>query len=199
MLRIGALASHGGSILQAVMDAISRQELNAEIVLLGSNNSKAEVINRARKHGIPTVHLSSIHHRSPEQLDRQMADKFLRAKADILLLAGYMRKIGPITLSAFQNRVINTHPSLLPKYGGKGFFGRKIHQAVIASRDTKTGVTIHLVDASYDTGSILDQIEIPVDKTDTPYTLEEKVKEHERTFIVSWLAQAARRETNLLF
>tara|TARA_A100001037_G_C15149703_1_gene638388 strand:- start:1281 stop:1859 length:579 start_codon:yes stop_codon:yes gene_type:complete len=189
MLRIGALASHGGSILQAVIDAISAGTLNAQIVFIGCNNSDAEVLHRAKKNGIPAEHISLVHHPNERSLDQYMTHRFLEVQADIILLAGYMRKIGPIMLDTFTNRIINTHPALLPKFGGQGFYGRRIHEAVIKSNETETGVTIHLVDKEYDTGPILIQSKIPIEKNETTLSLEQKVKTHEKSLVVSWLKE----------
>ena len=133
MMRIAVLASHGGSILQAVIDAIDAGTLAAELVLVASNNSNAYALQRASEHNIPTAHLSSRTHPDPDALDAAMADTLANAGAQWVVLAGYMKKLGPITMSEYHNRILNTHPALLPKYGGQGYYGRSVHEAVLAA------------------------------------------------------------------
>jgi phosphoribosylglycinamide formyltransferase-1 len=108
-------------------------------------------------------------------------------QADLVVLAGYMKRLGEKTLSAYQGRVINIHPALLPKYGGEGMYGTHVHAAVIAAGDQETGVTIHLVDREYDHGDIVAQCRLPVLKSDTAVTLAERVLEREHTFLVDTL------------
>lgn len=196
-MRIAALASHGGSILQAVIDACERGELPAKIVLVISNNSDAFALERARQHGIATTHLSSRTHPDAEALDAAIEAALVDAGADWVLLTGYMKKLGPRTLARFHNRILNTHPALLPRFGGKGFYGRRVHEAVLASGAGETGATVHLVDGDYDNGAVLAQVKIPVHQSDTAQSLEERVKAVERKLIVATLADlAARREAS---
>jgi phosphoribosylglycinamide formyltransferase-1 len=191
MMRIAALASHGGSILQAVIDAIETGTLDAELVLIASNNSNAHALQRAGQHNIPTIHLSSQTHPNPEALDAAMAEAFTSAQAQWLLLAGYMKKLGPTTLTAFHRRILNTHPSLLPKYGGKGYYGIRVHEAVLAAGERETGATVHLVEDDYDTGPIVSQVRVRVKAQDIVEALQERVKAAERKLIVTTLAQLA--------
>jgi phosphoribosylglycinamide formyltransferase-1 len=197
MMRIAALASHGGTILQAVIDACEAGDLAAEVTLVLSNNSSSGAMERAAEHGIPTTHLSSRTHPDPEALDAAIEQALVDAKADWVLLCGYMKKLGPGTLERFRNRILNTHPALLPKYGGQGFYGSKVHEAVIAAGDTESGATVHLVDGEYDTGPILARVRVPVRDTDTAETLEARVKEAERKLVVTTLGElASRREAS---
>jgi phosphoribosylglycinamide formyltransferase-1 len=197
MMRIAALASHGGSILQAVIDACERGELDARITLVISNNSSARALERAAAHGIPTVHMSSRTHPNPDALDAAMESALIDSDAEWVLLAGYMKKLGPRTLERYRTRILNTHPALLPRYGGQGYYGRKVHEAVLAAGDRETGATVHLVDGDYDTGPILAQVRVPVRAGDSEETLEERVKEAERKLIVATLAELdSRREAS---
>lgn len=197
MMRIAALASHGGTILQSVIDACESGELEAEVTLVVSNNSSSGAMNRARTHGIPTAHLSSRTHPDPDALDAAIEQALMDAEADWVLLCGYMKKLGPRTLERYRNRILNTHPALLPKYGGQGFYGSRVHAAVIAAGDTESGATVHLVDGEYDTGPILARVKVPVRSTDTAETLEERVKEAERKLIVTTLGElVSRREAS---
>lgn len=191
MMRIAVLASHGGSILQAVIDAIDAGTLAAELVLVISNNSNAHALQRARENNISTAHLSSRTHSDPDALDAAMADTLTNSNAQWVLLAGYMKKLGPITLSKYHNRILNTHPALLPKYGGQGYYGRSVHEAVLAAGEQETGATVHLVEGDYDTGPIVSQVRVPVKTGDDAARLEERVKAAERKLIVATLAQLA--------
>ena len=191
MMRIAVLASHGGTILQAVIDACSSGELDAEVVLVISNNSGSGAMTRARDAGIPTAHLSAATHPQPEALDAAMSTALHEAGADWVLLAGYMKRLGPRVLGAYRNRILNTHPALLPKFGGEGYFGRRVHEAVLAAGEQESGATVHLVDEDYDSGPILAQVRVPVRGGDTAETLEDRVKVAERKLVVATLAELA--------
>lgn len=193
MMRIAVLASHGGSVLQAVIDACARRELDASIVLVISNNSTSGALARAAEHGIPGVHLSSATHPDPAALDAAVTEALDAAHADWILLAGYMKKLGPKMLAQFHNRIINTHPALLPKFGGQGFYGRRVHEAVLAAGERETGATVHLVDAEYDSGPILAQVRVPIKIGDAAEELEERVKLAERKLLIETLKVLAPR------
>ena len=185
-LRLGALASHGGTNLQAIIDACKRGDLNAEVCVVISNNSGSRALERARSEGIPAFHLSSITH--PQSLDDEICRTFEEHNVDLVLLAGYMRLLGPATLARYRGRVLNSHPAVLPKFGGKGMYGSNVHQAVLDAGESVTGVTIHHVDERYDHGATLAQCEVPVLPNDTLEALEERVKERERRFWVETLS-----------
>lgn len=190
-MRIAALASHGGSILQAVIDACLKGDLQAEVVLVISNNSGAEALTRARRCGIATMHLSSATHDDDQALDEAMANALADARADWVLLAGYMKKLGPRVLTAYRDRIVNTHPALLPKYGGQGFYGRRVHEAVLAAGDSESGASVHLVTDEYDAGPVIAQARVPVRPGDRVEDLETRVKDAERALIVSILKRLA--------
>jgi phosphoribosylglycinamide formyltransferase 1 len=116
---------------------------------------------------------------------------------DVVLLAGYMKKVGPATLAAFRGRIVNTHPSLLPRHGGQGMYGGRVHEAVLASGDPRTGVSVHLVDADYDTGRVLAQVDVPVLPGDDAAALAARVQRTERDFLVSVLGRIAAGEIRL--
>ena len=187
MTRLAVLASHGGSILQAVMDACRSGALPAEVVLVIGNNSGSMALQRAAKAGIDTLHLSSRTHPDPAALDHAIRDGLRGARADWVMLAGYMKKLGNETLAAFPHRILNTHPALLPKHGGRGFYGRNVHQSVIDAGERESGATMHLVDTDYDTGPIVAQIKVAVAAGDTVEDLEERVKVAERELVVNTL------------
>lgn len=189
MKRIGVLASSRGTNFQAIIDACAAGRIPAQPVVAISNNSKALALERARRAGIAAVHLSSATHPDPAQLDLAIRDSLVEHGVDLVVTAGYMKKLGEQTLAAFRGCIINVHPSLLPKHGGQGMYGMNVHRAVIAAGDSMTGITIHQVDADYDTGAIIGQLSIPVLATDTPETLAARVLEREHDFLINTLAE----------
>jgi len=174
-LRLGFLASHGGSNMQAIIDSIKSGALNAEACAVISNNSGSGAIDRARNEGIPYYHISSVTHPDPAEMDNAMIDALHSHSAEIIILAGYMKKISPKFIEAFRGRILNIHPALLPKFGGEGFYGMKVHEAVIASSEKVSGATIHVVDEKYDHGRILHQLQVEVLPGDTAETLAQRV------------------------
>jgi phosphoribosylglycinamide formyltransferase-1 len=190
-MRLGILASHEGTTLQAVLDAIAQGRLAARVVVVISNNRESGALTRARAAGVPTAHLSSATHESPEQLDRAILETLTSARVDLVLLAGYMKKLGPAVLAEYTGRILNTHPALLPRFGGKGMYGIRVHEAVLASGDSESGVSIHLVDAEYDTGPVLAQCRVPVMPGDSATELAARVQAREREFVVETLARIA--------
>ena len=190
-LRIAVLASGSGTTLQAVIDACDAGALDGDVVLVISNNSRSGAMQRAAKHGIPTVHLSGLTHGDPESLDRAIADTLSEYAPDVVLLAGYMKKLGPVALEAYRHRVVNTHPSLLPSLGGQGMYGGHVHAAVINSGAAVTGISVHLVDGDYDTGEVLAQREVRVEPGDDAKSLAARVQAVERPFLVEVLQQIA--------
>lgn len=192
-MRIAVFASHGGSLLQAIIDACASNSPSVEIVLVVSNNSKSKALSRAAKNNISTMHLSSSTHPQEAALDGAIVEQLVSANVEWVILAGYMKKLGPLTLSKYRNHIINTHPALLPKYGGEGYYGSKVHAAVLAAGEKETGATIHLVEAEYDSGPILSQVRVPVKPGDTIESLEHRVKNAERNLLVATLTELSHR------
>jgi phosphoribosylglycinamide formyltransferase 1 len=190
-MRIAVLASHEGSVLQAVIDACANERIRGRVCLVISNNSDAGALQRARDAHIATAHLSATTHPDADTLDQAITAHLLRANADLVLLAGYMKRLGPLTLSRFRGRIINTHPALLPKFGGAGFFGRRVHEAVLAARETVSGATVHWVEGDYDTGPIIAQAAVTVGADETAVSLEAKVKVVERDLLIDTVARLA--------
>jgi phosphoribosylglycinamide formyltransferase 1 len=181
-VRIGVLASHEGTTLQAIIDAFP-----GDVVVVISNNGDSGALVRARAAGIAAHHLSSRTHPDPDALDATILTTLTEARADVVVLAGYMRKIGPRTLAAFGGRIFNTHPALLPRFGGQGMYGMHVHRAVLASGDVVSGASVHRVDAEYDTGEVIAQREVPVLPGDTPEALAARVQLAERALLVEVL------------
>ncbi|MGQ9818336.1 MAG: phosphoribosylglycinamide formyltransferase [Candidatus Kapaibacteriales bacterium] len=193
-LNLGFLASHSGSNVQAIIDAIKQGQLDARPCVVISNNSNAYVLERARNEVIPFYHISSKHYPDEQVLDQKILETLLRHNVDTVVLAGYMKKVGSKVLSHFRNRVLNIHPALLPKYGGKGMYGKFVHEAVIKAREKESGCTVHLVDEYYDHGRILGQIKVPVFSNDTPETLAKRVLEEEHRLYPMILQKIANGE-----
>ena len=189
MMRLAVLASHEGSTLQALIDACATRTLNAEVVLVVSNNSKAGALRRAATANIDTRHISAKTHGSEDDANQAIANALAETKADWVLLLGYMKKMGEAILCQFSGRIINTHPALLPDFGGQGFFGRKVHEAVYAAGVSETGATLHIVGQDYDTGPIIAQIRVPVLSGDDVDAIEKRVKTAERKLLVDTLRQ----------
>lgn len=196
-LRLGFLASHGGSNLQAILDAIRDGRLKAEPRVVISNNSQALALERARKLGVPAIHLSSQTHADPGALDRAIAEALRTHGAELIVLAGYMKRIGPSVLAAYPRRIVNIHPALLPKFGGQGMYGMNVHAAVIAAGERESGATIHLVDGDYDHGPSLAQAKVPVQPGDTAEALQARVLAVEHRLYTDTLIRIASDEIDL--
>lgn len=189
VIRIAVLASGEGTTLQSILDSIRQQRLLATIGLVISNNRNSGALVRAASAGLPWAHLSGVTHPDPDQSDRAICAALIEHRIDAVVLAGYMKKIGPRTLDRFSGRILNTHPSLLPRHGGKGMYGRRVHEAVLASSDVETGVSVHLVDGEYDTGPVIAQTRLPVPTDATVESLEREVQQLERQFLCETLQQ----------
>ena len=185
--KIAVFSSGEGSTLTKIHEACQRGNLPAEILLIISNKAHSGAIERAKRHAIDSYLFDTGNNEDTIKTESDLVGLLKQSKIDWILLLGYTRKIGPKLLTAFNNRIINTHPSLLPKYGGKGFYGRKIHEAVLASGDILTGATVHLVNEEYDSGEILSQIAVPVLPKDSATTLEARVKKTEKAHLIKVL------------
>jgi len=172
-IKLGFLASGRGSNMLAILNDCKAGKLDAEPAVVISNNATAGALEYAREAGIPAFHVSTQTH--PEKLDDVITDTLKSHAVDWVILAGYMKKIGPRLLEEFQGKIFNIHPSLLPKYGGRGMFGIHVHELVLASGDSETGVTIHLVDGEYDQGRILAQERVKVEEGDDAAILAARV------------------------
>ena len=180
-IKLGFLASGRGTNMQSIIDACNDGRLNAVPAVVISNNAGSMALERARSEQIPAFHLSSRLFTDAGELDQHIAETLMQHGVSLVILAGYMKKLGPRTLAAYAGRIINVHPALLPKFGGRGMYGDNIHRAVLAAGETETGVTIHLVEENYDTGQILAQRIVKVEEGDTVETLAARVLavEHE--------------------
>lgn len=197
MLRLGFLSSHGGTNMQAIVDACGAGRLDAQLCVVISNNSGSPALERARREGIPHSHLSGATHPVAEDLDRAILEALELHRVNLVVLAGYMKLLGPLTVSRYRGRVLNIHPALLPRFGGRGMYGKAVHEAVLAAGERVTGVTIHLADEKYDHGPIVAQCEVPVFPGDTADSLGERVLNREHEFYVETLQRIGQGQIDL--
>ena len=174
---------HGsGTTLQSVIDAIDTGKLEATISLVVSNNPKAYALERARLANLPTYVIQST---TPEETDEELYEVLEDFDVDLIVLAGYLRKIGPNLLHHYT--IINTHPSLLPKFGGTGMYGMRVHTAVVEAKEKFSGPTVHFVNDYYDEGSIFRQTKVAILPTDTPEEVSSKVQAIEKVQLIEVL------------
>jgi len=183
MQNIAIFSSHNGSGLSAIQNAILEKKLNLKIALVVSNNSDAHVLEKAKKYKLQHYVVNA---KTTQNPDEKIVTLLKQHQCHYIFLSGYMKKLSSSLTDNFT--IINSHPSLLPKYGGSGMYGRFVHEAVIEAKETLSGVTIHQVNSEYDSGKILLQKEIKLIKDETVDTLESKIKELEAVVIVEALA-----------
>ncbi|MDP6455441.1 MAG: phosphoribosylglycinamide formyltransferase [SAR202 cluster bacterium] len=174
-LAIGVLSSHGGTNLQTIIDSCKSGHIDAEVRVVICNNSRATAMERAKREGIPCFHMSGATHPEPGELDSAITSTLTEHGVELVALAGYMKKLGPLTLERYRGRVLNIHPALLPKFGGQGMYGERVHKAVLDAGEKVSGVSIHVVDEEYDHGPVVSQRQVPVLEGDTPESLAERV------------------------
>jgi len=162
MLKIAFLASGSGTNFSAVMEKISTGELNVQVEFVLSNNSRSGALQKAQERQVKTFHVSSITEGGEDNVPTKMIELLSLHKIDLLVLAGYMKKLPLKVIEFMPHRIINIHPALLPAFGGPGFYGDRIHQAVLKMGCQYTGVTIHSVDGAYDEGPIICQRSVKV-------------------------------------
>ena len=159
-MNIVAMASGSGTTLQAMLDAIENKALDARVALVISNKEDAYALERARQAGIDTYVIQA---KTDAEMDAELSEVLSKMQADLITLVGYLRKIGSRVCRTYEGRIINTHPSLIPNYCGKGMHGMHVHKAVIAAGEAKSGVTLHYVNEQYDEGDIIRQTEVIVE------------------------------------
>ena len=174
-LRIGVLASGGGTNLQSIIDACSAGDIDAKIVRVICNNPDAGALQRAERARIPTCCINHRDFDSRATFDAAVIAQLQQDHVELVVLAGFMRIVGTNFVNAFPHRIMNIHPALLPKFGGKGMYGDRVHKAVVDAGETESGITIHYVNEHYDEGHIVFQAKCPVSIDDTPETVAQKV------------------------
>ena len=196
-MNIGVLASHEGTTLQSLLDACADGRIQGRVSVVISNNGGAGALRRARQAGVPALHLSSKTHQDPAALDAAIRNALVAAGVDVVFLAGYMKKLGPLVLSAFEGRILNTHPALLPRFGGPGMYGDRVFEAVLKAGETESGASIHLVDADYDTGAVVRQASVPVLPGDSLDDLKARVQAREKELVIETLGLIAKGDIRL--
>ncbi len=177
--KYAVLASGNGTTLQSIIDAIKEKKLDAEIKIVISNTSEAYALTRAKEAGIKTYVLKDY------KDDSELYNVLKESDIDLVILAGYLKLIPVNVIKDFT--IINTHPALLPKYGGKGMYGMNVHRAVVENHEKETGVTLHFVNEEYDKGKIIAQTKVRVLKSDTPEDVSAKVQKKEKIQLVKAL------------
>ena len=188
-MRLAFLASGRGSNMQSILSACDEGRLQSRPVLLISNNANAGAFEIARQAGLKTFHMSSKTHPQADELDQAMTTILDDQQIDLVILAGYMKKIGPEMLRKYSNRILNIHPSLLPEFGGQGMFGMHVHEAVVAAGKQESGATIHLVNDEYDQGRILLQASVELQPGDDAATVAKRVLKIEHELYPAALAK----------
>jgi phosphoribosylglycinamide formyltransferase-1 len=183
------MASNNGTSLRAIVAAIEAGVLDAEARLVVSNRKSSPALAFARDHGIAARVIPTA--ADPPAADERLARTLTLAGAEWVILSGYLRKLGPRTREAYAGRILNIHPALLPSHGGRGMYGRRVHEAVIAAGDVVTGASVHLVDDEYDHGQVLTRIEMPVTSQDTAESIERRVMAAEPGLFVETLQAIA--------
>ena len=178
MLRVVVMVSGGGTNLQAIIDRVADGTIsNAEIVGVISNNANAYALERAKKHGIPARCISPKEFESREIFNKKLLETVDTYEPDLIVLAGFLVVIPPAMIEKYRNRMINIHPSLIPSFCGKGFYGLKVHEAALERGVKVVGATVHFVDEGTDTGPILLQKAVETQPGDTPEILQQRVME----------------------
>ncbi len=185
-INITVLVSGGGTNLQALIDATEKGEIpGAAINRIISSSYSAYALERGKKHGIETCVVSGKDYPDENERNEKLLEELRNAKTDLIVLAGYMKVLSPLIIKAYERRIINIHPSLIPKYCGKGFYGIRVHEAVIAAGEKESGATVHFVDEGVDTGEIITQKKVPVLPGDTAESLAARVLETEHEILKS--------------
>lgn len=197
---LAVLVSGGGSNMASILESIDRGEINGEVKVVISSNAAAYALTRAKERNIPAYVCALCDFESRDARDREILRLLQAYEADYVLLAGYLGIVSPFILEAYPYRLINIHPALLPKFGGKGFHGIHVHEAVLAAQEKESGATVHYVDNGIDCGAIIAQGRVPVLENDTPASLQARVLEEveHKLFpqVVGWLCDDKVRVEN---
>lgn len=182
--RIGVLVSGGGTNLQAIIDATLKGDINGEVVIVISNRKDAYGLERARIKGIRS---EFVDYSDVDAYNKRVLELLIEEKVDLVVLAGYLKVVGKDIIGTYEDRIINIHPSLIPSFCGKGYYGERVHKAVLDKGVKVTGVTVHFVDEGTDTGKIILQEAVEVLDDDTIESLQKRVLEIEHKLLVKAL------------
>lgn len=186
--RIVVLISGSGTNLQAIIDACEQKVLEAQVVGVVSNRANAYGLERAKKHEIQRIVLSQ------KQRNIDLYNALEAMKPDLIVLAGYLSILDDQVTEKYENKIINVHPSLIPKYAGKGYYGMKVHEAVVNSKEKMSGATVHYVDQGVDTGKIIMQQSVVLSQDETPESLQKKVLEIEHELLIESIGRCLKGE-----
>jgi phosphoribosylglycinamide formyltransferase-1 len=175
-MKISFIASHGGSSARHIIAAIEQKALAAELGAVITNNSDSAILRWCQEQHIPVHLINAKTYPDPESEDLAIMNTLVEAQTDLVVLSGYMKKIGPHTLARFNGHILNIHPALFPKHGGHGLYGDRVHEAVLKSGDTASGASVHLINERYDEGPVLKQSHVPVLPDDTIASLRARVQ-----------------------
>lgn len=196
MLNIAVFASGRGSNFDALQCAIKEQKFQAKIVIVISNNSLSGALSLARSYDIPAFHISQQQFSDSQSFRQKVLDTLRSFNVNFIVLAGYMKKFDSEIIRAFPERIINIHPALLPKFGGNGMFGMRVHQAVIDAKEKESGATVHFVDEAYDEGKIIAQQKVEVTQDETAESLAAKILKLEHQLLPSVVKMFSEKELN---
>lgn len=198
MMRIGFFASHGGSSMKAIIGACQSEVLkDITPAMMISNNAGSQAIQWAKAQGLPAYHMNSKTHPDAAALCDAMLVALQDNNVTHIVLSGYMRLLDPKIIEAYKGRILNIHPSLLPKFGGHGMYGINVHEAVITAGEKESGATIHIVTEIYDEGPVVSQIKLPVEANDTAQSLQYRIASHETTLYIQTLKAIETGEVDL--
>lgn len=183
-IKIGVLISGGGTNLQAIIDNIQAGNINGEIKLIISNREEAYGLTRGKEAGIESIYVDKKRFNNDEQYNLELIRLFKERNIDLIILAGYLKVLSKEFIQEYQGRIINIHPSLIPSFCGKGYYGERVHQGVLDYGVKVTGATVHFVDEGTDTGPIIFQEVVYVDPMDTVDILKDKVLKIEHKLLV---------------
>lgn len=184
MYNLVLFASGNGTTLQSVIDNIENGILDAKINLVVSDNENAFALQRAKSHDIPTY---IIKNKTTDEIDTELVSLLESYDVDLIVLVGYLKMIGKNLINKYT--IINTHPSLLPKFGGKGMYGMNVHKAVVEAKEKVSGPTVHFVNDKYDEGNIISQTEVKLEENETPESLAKKVQTAEKIQLINVLKE----------
>ena len=185
MLRVVVLVSGGGTNLQAILDAMDNGKVkNAEVVGVISNNANAYALTRAEEHNIPNECISPKNYENRDVFNDALLEGVSKYNPDLIVLAGFLVAIPEKMVKAFPEKIINIHPSLIPSFCGKGYYGLKVHEAALQRGVKVTGATVHYVDEGTDTGKIIFQKPVMIEDGDTPEILQKRVMEQAEWIIL---------------
>ncbi len=185
MLKVAVLVSGGGTNLQAILDAIDNGTItNAKVEVVISNNKNAYALERAKNHGIDAICISPKDFETRDAFNSVFLEKLDAYQPDLIVLAGFLVVIPEMMIKKYENRIINIHPSLIPSFCGKGYYGLKVHEGVLNRGVKVTGATVHFVDEGTDTGPIILQKAVEVQQDDTPEILQRRVMEEAEWIIM---------------